>query len=77
MALEQFAERELVSRVRDRPQQADRDRLDLQLGQTRQHLHGTLPLQLAHDLTLTADPLVDLEGQRARVCRGRGSRSSS
>src|ERR1035437_3471217 len=55
--------------VGDRPQQADGDSLDLELGELSDHVGRGGLVERPDDLALAADPLVYLERQRARDVR--------
>ena len=69
MPFQQFAEGQFVNGVGDRPEQADRHRLDAVAGQPADHVDRAWFVERTYDLALAADPLVDLVRQCSRDVR--------
>ena len=69
MPFQQLAEGQFVDGVGDRPEQADRHRLDAVVGQPADHVDRAVFIERTHDLALAADPLVDLVRQCSRDVR--------
>ena len=60
----EFADPELVRRIQDRPEKADRDRLHLERAQSFGHLADCVFVELCVHLAVGEDPFGDLEGER-------------
>ena len=60
-----------MAAVGDRPQQADRDRLEMALGEDAHDLARLVLIKRAHDVALGVDALVDLESVAPRDVRRR------
>ena len=63
---EQLGDSELVRRIHDRPDQADRDRLDVEHAAALDRLEHAPVVEWHEDVALRVDALADLEGQMAR-----------